>query len=295
VAVDDGSAFDFLMVSHSVTVAILWHRLEGVENRALSSVRRELSDTGRFDPALSENLSEWYICALVLSEPIQQWLSANKRSMKEHVYPEDVRSIPIKHIASREQEHFVRLERERHRIWRQLIELEEQGFRAVIQADAPVHTLAGRFRREHPEFEHLLLFQIPQSVLEVAEPFYHRDLHRVRALGGELRVGREVFARVGDAISRKADVARFLARYFAEMPGTLADRQSVDALPRTEEGLLALARYVEEQEEGIRRRQARIAEIQAEIDRRAWELYRPETPNPDTRTPRSSKTARTSG
>jgi hypothetical protein len=32
---------------------------------------------------------------------------------------------------------------------------------------------------------------------------------------------------------------------------------------------------LEEQEEGVRKRRAQIAEIQAEIDRMAWELYRP--------------------
>jgi hypothetical protein len=84
-----------------------------------------------------------------------------------------------------------------------------------------------------------------------------------------------VFARVGDAISQKEEVATFLAKYFRDMPGTYADRQTIDALPRTEKGILALARFVAEQEEGVRRRQARIAEIQKEIDRRAWDLYRP--------------------
>jgi hypothetical protein len=46
-------------------------------------------------------------------------------------------------------------------------------------------------------------------------------------------------------------------------------------LPRSEKGLLALAAFLDEQEESVRRRQARIEEIQREVDRLAWALYRP--------------------
>src|SRR5204862_4491865 len=82
VAVDDGSVQGFQIVSHSVTLAILWHRLVGVENRSLASAREVFEKDGGLDTALSESFAEWYLCALVLSEPIQQWLLANKRSMK---------------------------------------------------------------------------------------------------------------------------------------------------------------------------------------------------------------------
>ncbi|MFY9823983.1 MAG: N-6 DNA methylase [Thermoanaerobaculia bacterium] len=275
VAVDDGSVSGFQVVSHSVTLAILWHRLEGVENRSLTSARAELAESNGTAPVLSENFSEWYLCSLVLSEPIQRWLRANKRSMKEHVYPDDVRAIPIKRLSAKDQRPFIALEKERHRLWRELIGLEEQGFRIGSQVEAPVHDLTARFRQEHPKIEHLTFFQIPASVLEVEEVFYDRDLRRVRAVGSELRVKGEVFAHVGAAIAQQEEVASFLAKYFRDMPGTYADRQAIDSLPRTEKGILALARFVAEQEEGVRTRQARIAEIQKEIDRRAWNLYRP--------------------
>lgn len=275
VAVDDGSVFGYQIVSHSVTLAILWHLLEGVENRALASARQELAEMSGFDPDESKQFSEWYLCALVLSDPIQRWLHANKRSMKEHVYPRDVETIPIKQLTPGGQKPFIDLERERHRLRRELIALEEQGFRIGTRIEVPVHALASRFRKEHPEIEHLILFQIQRSILEVEEAFYDRDLQRVRAAGAELKVKNEVFARIGGAVGRKEEVAELLARYFRDLPGTFADRQTLDSLPRSEEGLLAFKRFVEEQEEEARRRQSRIAGIQTEIDRRAWELYAP--------------------
>jgi methylase of polypeptide subunit release factors len=275
IAVDDGSVFDYQIVSHSLTIAILWHRLEDVENRSLAGARQELEDRGKPNSDRSHSFSEWYLCALALSEPIQEWLRSNRRSMKEHVYPNDVKAIPVKIIPLRDQKPFIRLEQERHRLWRELIELEDQGFRIGERIELPVRRLAERFREEHPEIEHLRLFQIPPSVLDVKEPFYDLELARIRASGVDLLLKKEVVAKVGDAISDKEGVARLLARYFASLPGTFAERQSSDFLPRTEEGLLALARYLEEQEEGVRRRRSRIAEIQVEIDRRAWDLYRP--------------------
>jgi hypothetical protein len=274
IAVDDG-ADDFVIVSHSITISIRWSLLEGVENRALTRARGTLEESVGFAPELSKRFSEWYLCAIALSDPIQKWLHANKRSMKEHVYPDDVRAIPVKRLSQQDQQPFVRLEQERHRLWRELIELEGRGFRIGERVRIPVRELAGRFREEHPEIEHLTLFQMPTSVLEIDESAYGRDLSRARAIEGELRVGKEAIGRVGEKIRRKADVAKLFARFLQEMPGTLADRQSRDALPRSEEGLLALAGYLEEQEKAVRRRQARIEEIQAEIDRRAWDLYRP--------------------
>jgi type I restriction enzyme M protein len=275
VGVDEGSREGFLVVPHTVRIAVKWCRLERVENRALESARKELEEKSVYDPLSSKEFSEWYLCALALSEPIQKWLYSKKRSMKDDVYPGDIRAIPIKKLPPKEQRPFVALEKERHRLWRELIELEVQDFRIGSRVEIPVRALAAQFRKEHPRVEHLTLFQIPSSILEVEESFYVRDLHRVRAVGSELRVKGEVFARVGDVISQKEEVATFLAKYFRNMPGTYADRQAIDALPRTENGILALARFVAEQEEGVRKRQARIAEIQKEIDRRAWDLYRP--------------------
>ncbi len=73
-----------------------------------------------------------------------------------------------------------------------------------------------------------------------------------------------------------------LARFFRALPGTFAQRQRQDVLPRTEANLLAFGAYLELQEEEVVGRQNRIEEIQAEIDERAWELYRFRTTPPDT-------------
>jgi hypothetical protein len=275
VAVDDGSVGSFLTVSDSVRLTIRWVLLGHVENRALRKARQLLADEDRYLPELSARFSEWYLCALALSEPIQQWLHANKRSMKEHVYPDDIKAIPVKRLSPKKQEPFIRLEKERHGLWRELIALEDEGFKIGRRIEVPVHRLAVRFREERPEVEHLDLFKIPRSLFEIEEAFYDRDLRAAKASGSEVLVQREVALRVGEAVSAKAEVAKLLARYLGDMPGTWAGRQTIDALPRTEAGLLALSAWLDAQEEGVRRRQARIEEIQAEIDRRAWELYRP--------------------
>jgi len=172
VAVDDGSNQEFLVAPHNVRISILWWRMADIENRALDSVRTALDEEGRYDSALSRLFSEWYLCALALSEPVQRWLHATRRSMKDDVYPDDIRAIPVKRLSQQDQQPFVRLEQERHRLWRELIELEGRGFRIGERVRIPV-------------------------------------------------------------------------------------------------------RELEEQEKAVRRRQARIEEIQAEIDRRAWDLYRP--------------------
>jgi type I restriction enzyme M protein len=275
VAVDDGGLGDFLIVTHSVTLAVRWSSLEGIENRSLQKPRQVLRDQGLFAPEVSQGFSDWYLCALALSEPIQKWFHANKRSMKEHVYPDDIKALPVKKLTPAEQKPFIKLEKERHRLQRELVDLEGFGFKIRGRTEVPVHALAARFRQEHPEIEHLALFQIPRSLLEVEGSLYDQDLHKIRASGADLLLRGEVVAWVGDAIAKKEEVAELFARYFRGLPGTFAGRQSLDFLPRTEEGLLSLADFLREQEDGVRRRLAGIAEIQAEIDRRAWELYRP--------------------
>lgn len=276
VAVDDGEDDGFAMVPHTVRLAILWHRLSGVENRSLATARDQLASTQRYDPRTSKAISEWYLCALALSEPIQAWMYSRKRSMKGDVYPEDIKEIPIKILSPRKQEPFIGLEQERHQLWRDLLRLEDDGFEIGSAVRVPVHRLAARFQSEHPEVEHLALFQISASVLELANTAYDQDLRRARARGGEIVIKKAVVARVGKGIADKDRVAELFARYLRDLPGTLASRQTIDALPRTEKGLLELAGYLDAQEEGVRARRARIAEIQSEIDRLAWALYRPE-------------------
>jgi len=273
VAVDDGTQGDYLLTPHNVRLAIKWALLAKVENRSLKKAREALGEKASSAPKLSRKFSDWYLCALALSDPIQKWLQAKRRSMKDDVYPDDIKAIPVKRLSPKKQQPFIVLEQERHGLWRELVEMEAEGFTLGERVEVPVHPLAKRFRQEHPEIEHLTLAQLPPSVVEIEERAYSLDLSRARAVEDQVLVGREVIARVGESIENKPQVAQVLARLLASMPGTLADRQSLDALPRTENGLLTLAAYWEEQEAEVRRRQTRIEEIQAEIDRLAWELY----------------------
>src|SRR6185436_6018767 len=150
---------------------------------------------------------------------------------------------------------------------------EEKGFRIGTRIEIPVRALAERFQRKHPEIEHLALLKLPSSLVELEETALERDLNGAKAIGSEVRVRRETVARVGGAVQQKEEVAALLARLLGNLSGSLAEVSM--ELPRSERGLLALARFLDEQEESVRRRQTRIAEIQREIDRLAWALYRP--------------------
>jgi type I restriction enzyme M protein len=270
IAVDTGPEYHVL--PHTVRLGVRWAHLEDIENRSLSEARRALSASGRYDSDASRAFSEWFLCALALSAPIQRWLHAEKRSMKDDVYPDDIKAIPVKRVSPAEQEPFVLLEKERHGLWRELVALEDEGFRIGSRIEIPVGALAERFRREHREIEHLSLLKLPSSLIELEESALELDLNGAKAVGSEVRVRRETVARVGQSVEREAEVAVLLARVLSNLPGPLMGA-SVQ-LPRSERGLLALARFLDDQEESVRRRQERIAEIQREIDRLAWTLYR---------------------
>ena len=197
--------------------------------------------------------------------------------MKDDVYPDDIRAIPVKRISPAEQEPFVRLEKERHGLWRELTALEDQGFRIGARIEIPVLELAAQFRREHKEIEHLSILKLPSSLVEIEETAMERDLNGAKAAGSEVRVRRETVARAGKSVKKPEEVAALLARILAHLPGSLV--QASVELPRSEQGLLALAAFLDEQEAGVRRRQARIDEIQREVDRLAWALYRPASKN----------------
>lgn len=275
VAVDDGSQGEYLLVPHNVRMAIRWDLLSAVDNRSLKAARQALESDQSTLEALSRGFSEWYLCALALSEPIQRWLRSRGRSMKEDVYPDDIRAIPVKRLSPEEQVPFVTLEQERHALWRELGEFEERGYDLGARIRLPIHRLTQKFCEEHPEVEHLKLVQMPASILEIEEGAYALDLSRARAVDGEIRVGRETVARLGENVESTDQIAELLARFLASLPGTLQDRQAIDRLPRDEEGLLALAAYLEGQRAAVKQRQERIEEIQREIDRRAWALYKP--------------------
>jgi hypothetical protein len=277
VAVDDGSAGGYLTANDSVRLAVRWALLEGVVNRALADARNELRARRGYDPTISLRFSEWYLCAIALSDPIQRWLGSNKRSMKDHVYPDDIKAIPVKDLNPERQQPFIDLARQRHRLWAELTELEEQGYRIGTRIELPVHALLGRFRKENPDVRHLTLAQaVAAGLFRIAEAFLTEDLQKARPSGAKVVAGKQTVVEVGAAIEKRTEVAQLLARILAALPSTFAERQGVDTVPANEEGLLALAAWLDEQEAAIRRRHARIEAIGAEIDRLAWALYRAE-------------------
>jgi hypothetical protein len=70
-------------------------------------------------------------------------------------------------------------------------------------------------------------------------------------------------------------MAGVLARVLDDLPGTFAGRQMTDRVPGNEAGWIAFGRHLGEQEQAVRARRERIEEIGRELDRMAWELYRP--------------------
>jgi hypothetical protein len=276
VAVDEHESGQWAVVPHTVRIAIKWCELAKVANRALAEARQDLTKEGRYHPARSLGISEWFLCAIALSEPIQRWLHANKRSMKDDVYPEDIKAIPVKHLSRKEQQPFIDLEKERHRLWAEITALEAEGFRIGADIEIPVHTLVEHFRKEHPKMRHLTLAQaMAAGLFRVDDAFRTEDLRKAKVSGVRVVTGKRTVADVGDDIEQKAEVARLLARVLAALPATFAERQAIDRLPATERDLLALADWLDEQEAAVRRRLLRIEAIGAEVDRLAWRLYGP--------------------
>lgn len=279
VAVDDGSLGGFLTASDSVRVAVRWELLEGVTNRSLVDERKELKRRELYDPALSRGFSEWYMCALALSEPVQKWLYANNRSMKEHVYPEDIKAIPVKKISLVDQAPYVALAQERHQLWSELTALEAEGYEIGKNVVIPVHALLARFREEHPKLRYLTLVQaVAAGSFRVEPSFLQQSLHGARATGASVVLKKQKVADVGEEIERKAEVAKVLARILSSLPATFSERQGIDKIPATEPGLLDLGVWLDEKKAEVLRRQKRIESIGAEIDRLAWALYRPSAP-----------------
>ena len=279
VAVDDGSSGDFFTASDSVRIAVRWELLEGVTNRALTDERNELKKEKRYDPALSSSYSEWYLCALALSEPIQKWLHANKRSMKEHVYPEDIKAIPVKQISPADQQPYIVLAKERHSLWSELTALEAEGYEIGKNVVIPAHALVERFRDEHPKMRHLTLVRAVAAGLFQIEPsFRQQSLRGARASGGSIILRKVKAADVGEEITNKPEVARVLARILSALPATFVERQGIDMIPAEEQDILDLGAWLDEQKAAVERRQKRIDEIGAEIDLLAWALYRPSAP-----------------
>ncbi|MCK6592556.1 MAG: hypothetical protein L6Q76_33800 [Polyangiaceae bacterium] len=211
-----------------------------------------------------------------MSEPIQKWLHANKRSMKEHVYPEDIKAIPVKRISPEAQQPYIDLAKERHQLWSELVALEAEGYEIGKNIEIPVHALVERFRKEHPKTRHLTLAQAMAAGLFRIEPsFLQQALRGARASGGGIFLKKQKVAEVGDEISRKAEVASVIARVLSALPATFAERQGIDKIPASEQGLLDLGTWLDKHKAAVERRQARIEAIGAEIDRLAWALYKP--------------------
>lgn len=276
VAVDEGDGQGFLVTSDSVRLAIRWSLLEEVNNQTLREARAEARKRIRLNTDLSTNLSEWYLAALTLSTPIQRWLHVHKRSMKDHVYPDDIKAIPIKLLPPERQQPFIDLARERHRLWDEVVAREADGYRGTESVKVPVRRLVEGFAAEHADLTFVTLAEAqPVGLLRWEADAFGHDLAKVRASGNTLRVGTNVIARAGDSLTDGVGVLKVLARVMAAFPGPLATVQAICRIPRTQEGVLALGAFLDAEAAAQEARHRRIAQIGAEIDEMAWALYRP--------------------
>jgi hypothetical protein len=277
-AVDAGNtAGEFMVTSDSVRLSVRWDRLANVDNRALMDARTDLEQRGAYDPAVSANFSEWYVLALFLSDPIQKWLLANKRSMKDHVYPHDLRGIPVKTLTSKQQKPFVDLAKERHTLLGELHALESQGYLRGKDIELPVRALVEEYFASHPKQKHLSLLQAQAKGLLSIEPALKNvDLRKVRASGDEVLLRKEVVVRLGPSIKDREPVASLLAGIVQGLPGTLGDHEGSEQIPADEAGLQDLAEFVENRRAEVRAKADRVNHINLTLDEMAWKLYRPE-------------------
>lgn len=278
-AVDEGDHDGFLIVPDMVRIAVRWCLLEGIQNRSLSDGRKALGD--RFDAKKSERISEWYLCALFLSDPIQRWLHAHRRSMKDHVYPEDIKAIPIKVLTPKQQQPFIEFAKERHRLWGEIITLESRGFDK--NGSLPTWDLVQTFRVTNPKLRFgLLVHASMNDILKMDPAFSQTPLRGLRAAGDTLVLKRETVGRLGTTVkSDREAVAGVFARLLSALPATYAERESIDEIPATTDGLVALGRFLDAQAKEVATRYNEITRIDAELDRLAWRLYRPRKTSDD--------------
>lgn len=275
VAVDPGEEDMFFVVPHTVRLAIRWAALLSVTNRSIDPVRKSLIAEERYRPGLSQDISDWYLCALALSEPIQKWLYTNKRSMKEDVYPDDIKAIPVKCITPEAQAPFVTLAQERHRLWNEIGVLKAIGYRVGTTIDVPIALLAERFRSENPKVRHTTLLKLAgHGVFSIVPDFLNRSFTGARAKSNNIIVARQAAIQVTTRSSPER-VARLLARYLGALPGIFTDHQDTSFLPADEAGLLAFDDFLTSEAKSVGERVARIDAIGREIDELAWALYRP--------------------
>lgn len=273
IAVDPGGDDGFIIVSHAVNIAVRWCLLADVTNRSITKAKNALGS--RLDASRSSNLSEWYICALTQSEPIQRFLHANKRSMKEHVYPEDIKAIPIKLLTPKQQQPFIEFAKERHRLWGEIIALESRGFDK--NGSLPIWDIVKTFRAANPKLRFgLLVHASMNDFFKIDQAFWQTPLRGLRAAGDTLVLKREVVGRLGSSVkSDREAVASVFARLLSALLATYRERETIDEIPATTDGLLALGRFLDEQAKEVATRYKEIEKIDAELDRLAWRLYRP--------------------
>jgi hypothetical protein len=272
-AVDAGEGDGFLVVPDMVRIAVRWCLLDSIRNRALTEGRKSLGD--RYDAKPSERVSEWYLCALFLSDPIQRWLHANRRSMKDHVYPEDIKAIPIKLVTPKQQQPFIELAKERHRLWAEIITLESRGFDK--NGSLPIWDLVKTFRAANPKLRFgRIVHASMNDVVKIDQPFWNTPLRGLRTAGDTLVLKREVVGRIGTTVkSDREAVANVFARLLSALPATYGERENIDEVPATTDGLLDLGRFLDEQAKEVTTKYSEIEKLDAQIDQLAWRLYRP--------------------
>jgi len=91
---------------------VQWHILQGVRNKSIQKAakyRDEIKDNDIFPTELREDFERLsqqfnpkYLLAVMNSEFVKQWLVLKRRS-KQHIYPDDWKSLPIPLVSKEEQ------------------------------------------------------------------------------------------------------------------------------------------------------------------------------------------------
>ncbi len=279
---DDGAREGHFCTSHSVTLALRWCDLAGVERSVITEAVGEAGQARDELETLSAGFSLGYLLALYVSAPIQAWLVANRRSMKDHVYPEDLKAIPIPSLPAAEQAPFIAHARRLQAISWRLFDLRNEGVR--VTGTGKVTVPAATWTRRVLDAEglpHVNLFQASAILFELAAAHAHVPLAGARARGETVVVGKEVVAHVRPAIPDPEPVARWLAAVLSEVDGTFASVQREVQVPRDRAGIARVLAAIAATEAEVRALLDERRAIRADIDQRAWALYKRTPPSVD--------------
>jgi hypothetical protein len=272
---DRGLMGSYLVCSHSTNLSVRWCDLQGVSrtqlDEAMSATERSIAEK------VSSPFSLGYLLALYISDPVQRWLVANRRSMKDHIYPDDLKAIPIPKATSKQQAPFVKWVEQLQAKADRLRELRADGITITDagRVTVPVAEWTRRVLQTDSTIESVTLYQASKLLFEFHAGHDSAPLLGAKADrdGRSIKVGKTVVAQVRDGVADAPTVASYLARMLAEVNGTFQSIAQQVRVPRDEAGVKRILAAVTASEKEALDLLTDRAAIRKKIDAAAWKLY----------------------